>query len=194
MSLPFAIQSVPSRRADAEALAEQLPGARTFEDTSDDYMTAYIGMLREYAGTPFVRLEDDVTLCRGFVRRITAAVGLHRQTPINFFYLGNKNRSRRPERHGGSDYCMGQCHYFPGWLSAGMIRAYDAGRIPNRKRHGGKTGVGFITSDYLVSQKKGYILWYPSLVQHRDLPSAIANHPARHSKRQSRHFADDIEI
>ena len=102
MSLPFAIQSVPSRGADAEALAEQLPGARTFEDATGDYMKAYLGMLREYAGTPFVRLEDDVTLCQNFLRRITAAVGLHRQTPINFFFLGNKNRSRHPERHGGA--------------------------------------------------------------------------------------------
>ena len=190
----IAIQSVPQRRADTEALLRQLPeGTDVYEDTDGDYLAAYFGLLRRYAGRPLVRIEDDVQLCDGFTQRLTAAIGLYPNSTINFFYLRGKNKSLRPERHGGADFCMGQCLYLPGLATAGMVKLYDRGLIPNPKRHGGKTGVGFVTSDFLVHVRQKYILWYPCLVQHREVPTVIPGaHPARHAHRQTKHFADDV--
>lgn len=195
MGVKFAIQTVPSREDLLGELQGQLPAEDTvtYVDRDGDYMEAYIGLLRQMRGEPFVRLEDDVELCQFFVPRITAAIGVFPHDPINFFYLRGKNKTKRPERHPGSDYCMGQCIYIPGWLSTGMVRAYERGIIPNPKRHGGKTGVGFVTSDYIVLHRRNYVLWYPCLVQHREVPTVIPGaHAARHAHRQTKHFADDV--
>ena len=140
MSVKFAIQTVPSREDLLGELQGQLPAEDTvtYVDRDGDYMEAYIGLLRQMRGEPFVRLEDDVELCNFFVPRITAAIGVFQNEPINFFYLRGKNKTLRPEVHPGSDYCMGQCIYIPGWLSCRNStrlreRHYPGPEAPRRK-------------------------------------------------------------
>ncbi len=134
-----------------------------------------------------VHLEDDIVLTKNFIEKITAQIQLLPSSLIQFFSLRKKDLELGSRWD--NNYLMNQCYYCPPGMGTAML-AYAATWIPANKQH--PHGTDVLMRDYLRHNKLKYWLHVPSLVQHRNMRSAIGG-AGRTSSRQSPTFTDPTE-
>lgn len=136
---------------------------------------------------PCVFLEDDVILCDGFRDEIEKVIEQYPNMMISFFTL---RKIDRPTVMRGADFCMNQCYYLPEKM-ARKIYEYSFEWLKTERGKANPTGYDYCMADWLKEHKLRYILWSPSLVQHKQQKSRI--NPRRSSKRQATNFKGDCE-
>jgi hypothetical protein len=171
----YYISKVPSRSVDH--LTAAIPGAVVLEDRGLGAMKAFAWYLQCAGNGAHVRLEDDISLCSRFVEKCEAAIARYPSSMISFFTLKKLEASKFVN---GSTFCMNQCVYMPAGLAPAILRFYEAGWMDD------PSGYDYMMADYLTSVGKKYLLWYPNLVQHQQVKSAID--PRRSKFRQSKCF------
>jgi len=177
--MKYVIRAVKERQAFVEEILEQIPDAIVYYDEYHDAMKSYLHVCRDVIkGEPAVLLEDDIILTSDFKNKIEAIIGLYPDTLINFFSLSKTHTA--PYYKLGREYCMNQCEYFPEGFSLKVVDLYEDWKA----KDGDKNPTAY---DYLVGYAWGsnrkYLVWNPSLVQHREVKSII--NPRRSTKRQS---------
>lgn len=129
-----------------------------------------------------VFMEDDVILCDNFRDEIEKVIEQYPDMMISFFTL---RKIDRPTLMRGADFCMNQCYYLPKGM-AKAIYEYSINWIKSERGKAEPTAYDYCMGDWLKMNKLKYILWSPSLVQHKQQKSRI--NPRRSSKRQAKNF------
>lgn len=182
--MKYVIRAVEERKPFVEEILKQIPEAIVYYDEYHDAMKSYLHVCREIIkDEPAVLLEDDIILTSDFKNKIEAIIGLYPDVLINFFSLSKKHTT--PYWRYGKEYVMNQCEYFPKGFASKVVNTYEEWK----RSDGGKNPTAY---DYLVGYTWGaynkYLVWNPSLVQHREVKSII--NPKRSTKRQSITFVD----
>lgn len=178
----YVIRAVKERQAFVDEILKQIPDAIVYYDEFGDAMKSYLHVCKNIIkGQPAVLLEDDIILTSNFKNKIETVIAKYPKMLINFFSLSKKYT--QPHFKKGREYCMNQCEYFPEGFSLKVVEAYE---------HWSKREEEPNAYDYLVGYAWGnsnpYLVWCPSLVQHREIKSIID--PRRSSKRQSITFEE----
>lgn len=174
----YVIRAVMEREPFVREILKQVPEAVVYyDDEFHDAMKSYLYACEHIVkGQPAVLMEDDIILTSNFKEKIEAVISQFPDTLINFFSLSKKHLT--PHLKKGREFCMSQCVYYPKGFSLKVVEAYK--KWPERNMHKGGTD---LLCGYAWGNNKSYLVWCPSLVQHRIVKSAID--PRRSSKRQS---------
>lgn len=173
----YVIRAVEERKPFVEEILKQIPDAVVYYDKDGDAMKSYLHVCENIiAGRPAVLLEDDIILTSNFKEKIESVIAMYPDMLINFFSLSKKNI--KPHLKKGREYCMNQCEYFPEGFSLKITEAYKHWPLKEKE----PTAYDFLVG-YAWGNNNQYLVWCPSLVQHREVKSVI--NPRRSSKRQS---------
>lgn len=172
----YIVRAIKSRRAFVEEILKQIPEAEVLWDTSGNAMQSYLNACLIAGEDPVVLLEDDIILTDNFKAKIEKVIEKYPEMLINFFSLSKKHLAPHFKR--GREYCMNQCEYLPPGFASRVLEAYKT--WPDKEKH--PTAYDFLVG-YAWGRNTPYLVWCPSLVQHRQVKSAID--PRRSSKRQS---------
>lgn len=178
----YVIRAVRKRKEFVDEILKQIPEAIVYYDDYGDAMKSYLYVCREIIkGQPAVLLEDDIILTSDFKRKIEGVIAAYPDMLINFFSLSRK--FTKPHMKRGREYCMSQCEYFPSGFSLKVADSYETWPLRESEPN---------AYDYLVGYAWGYsnqyLVWCPSLVQHRQVKSEINS--KRSTKRQSITFEE----
>lgn len=178
----YVIRAVKERKEYVDEILKQIPEAIVYYDEFGDAMKSYLHVCKNIIkGQPAVLLEDDIILTSDFKNKVEAVIEKYPKILINFFSLSKTKLE--PHFKKGREYCMNQCEYFPEGFSLKVVEAYET--WPQRETEPN-------AYDYLVGYAWGnsnpYLVWCPSLVQHRQVKSII--NPKRSTKRQSVTFKE----
>lgn len=177
----WAIQKIPSRNVDD--ITSVIPEAKIIEaEPGEPVMKTFRRSLMVAGQEALVRLEDDIELCTDFREKITEAINMYPYSFISFFTLKNIYETTMMN---GKSFCMSQCTYYPPHMAANVVKYQD--RNLWARRNSDPTAFDYMVADYMSELKQKYILWAPSLVQHKKVKSAI--NPRRSSHRQAKNFA-----
>lgn len=184
MPLRLIIRAVPERADCIAYLRRHLPYAEWCFDERRDAWDTFIRALRMAGEDPAVHLEEDILLTRQFRAELDTAIAEYPFAVQQFFSMrkADVTHGTRWDRN----YLMNQCFYLPPTYSR-QVADYAA-TWPRRAEH--PTGTDTMLNDFLKHRKEGYLLRVPSLVQHREIKSAI--NARRSSKRQSLTFRDPL--
>ena len=173
----YVVRAVKERKPFVDEILKQIPDAVVYYDRFGNAMKSYLHVCKNIiAGEPAVLLEDDIILTSNFREKIEAVISQHPDTLINFFSLSKKYLE--PHWKKGREYCMNQCEYFPEGFSLRVVEAYENWPLKEKE----PTAYDFLVG-YAWGNNNPYLVWCPSLVQHREVKSII--NPRRSSKRQS---------
>lgn len=178
----YVVRAIESRRPFVEEILKQIPEALVYYDKYGDAMKSYLHVCENIiCGKPAVLLEDDIILTSNFKEKIESVIADYPKTLINFFSLSKKYTE--PHIKKGREYCMSQCEYFPEGFSLKVVESYKTWPLREQEPN---------AYDYLVGYAWGYsrpyLVWCPSLVQHRQVKSVINS--KRSTKRQSITFKE----
>ena len=178
----YVVRAVESRKPFVDEILKQIPDAVVYYDEFGDAMKSYLHVCENIIkGQPAVLLEDDIILTSDFKNKVESVIRQYPDVLINFFSLSKKYLE--PHWKKGREYCMNQCEYFPEGFSERVVRAYDNWALKEKEPNAYDFLVG-----YAWGNNKPYLVWCPSLVQHREVKSII--NPRRSSKRQSITFEE----
>jgi GR25 family glycosyltransferase involved in LPS biosynthesis len=178
----YVVRAVKERKPFVNEILEQIPEAIVYYDEFGDAMKSYLHVCQDIVkGQPAVLLEDDIVLTSDFKAKIEAVISEYPEILINFFSLSKKHTA--PHFKKGREYCMNQCEYFPAGFSEKVVKAYQDWPLREKEPNAYDFLVG-----YAWGYNKPYLVWCPSLVQHRQVKSIID--PRRSSKRQSITFKE----
>lgn len=181
MKLRFLVRAVDERAKYVGRMCWALPELEVLWADGRDAMDTYLDAICRYPDEHVVHLEDDVILTVDFVSKLRRALVGHEGEVVQFFSM------RRKDLEVGSRYdrtfMMTQCFHLPPGYGP-EVEAFSR-TWPNIRSDRG--GIDMVLRDWLKSRKEPYWLHVPSLVEHRDLPSAIS---PRSTKRQSFTFQD----
>lgn len=174
----YVVRAVREREEFVKEILAQVPEAIVYYD--DEYhnaMKSYLHVCEHIIkGQPAVLMEDDIILTSNFKEKAEAVINEYPDMLINFFSLSKKYTN--PHFKKGRDYCMNQCEYFPKGFSERVVEAYKVWP----KKHETPTAYDFLVG-FAWGSNNPYLVWCPSLVQHRQVKSII--NPRRSRKRQS---------
>ncbi len=178
----YVVRAVKERKAFVDEILKQIPDAIVYWDEYGNAMQSYLHVCKNIVGEqPAVLLEDDIVLTSDFRAKIEAVISQYPEILINFFSLSKKHT--QPHFKKGREYCMNQCEYFPAGFGRKVAEAYERWD----KKETEPTAYDFLVG-YAWGHSKPYLVWCPSLVQHRQVKSIID--PRRSSKRQSVTFKE----
>lgn len=178
----YVIRAVRERKEFVDEILKQIPEAVVYWDDEHDAMKSYLHVCKNIIGDqPTVLLEDDVILTSDFKNKIESVINQYPDILINFFSLSKKYT--KPHFKKGREHCMAQCEYYPKGFGLRVFKAYDSWK----GKETDPTGTDLLAG-YAWGINKPYIVWCPSLVQHRVCKSVID--PRRSSKRQSVTFEE----
>lgn len=172
------IQNVKTRNIDD--LLKQIPNAVVHIDKFKDPNKAFVDSLKLHNGEDVLKLEDDIELTSNFMYKVLAARSVYPDRVINFFTLKKTNEIKEMA---GRTFCSGCCFYIPNRLMDPFFKFYNKG-WKREKEH--PTGFDLMFADFLTSIKEKYILWDPSLVQHKQVVSSINKRRSKY--RQAKNF------
>lgn len=178
----YVIQAVKERKPFVDEILKQIPDAVVYYDESGNAREAFVHICKDIVkGQPAVMLQDDIILTSDFRNKVENVINRYPDMLINFFSLSKT--LLKPHLKKGREFCMMQCVYFPEGFSLDIVEAY--------KTWDGKdkyiAAIDYLTG-YAWGNNRQYMVWCPSLVQHREVKSAI--NPRRSSKRQSVTFVE----
>ena len=179
----YVVRAVRERQPFVEEILKQVPEAvMYYDDEFHDAMKSYLYVCEHIIkGQPCVLMEDDIILTSDFKKKAEDVIQMFPHTLINFFSLSKKFMA--PHWKKGREYCMNQCEYFPEGFSLKVVEAYKNWPLREKEPNAYDFLVG-----YAWGNSKPYLVWCPSLVQHRRVKSIID--PRRSSKRQSITFQE----
>ena len=178
----YVVRAVEERRPFVEEILKQIPEAVIYYDEFRNPMQSYLHVCENIiAGQPAVLFEDDIILTSNFKEKCEAVIRQYPDMLINFFSLSKKYL--KPHLKKGREHCMGQCEYYPKGFSLEVVKAYSTWKDKEKEPN----ATDFLTG-YAWGNNRDYIVWCPSLVQHRQVKSVID--PRRSSKRQSVTFEE----
>ena len=178
----YVVRAVESRKPFVEEILKQIPDAIVYYDEFHDPMKSYLHVCKNIVnGQPAVLLEDDIILTSNFKQKIESVIDICPDMLINFFSLSKKYTE--PHTKKGREYCMNQCEYFPEDFSLKVVEAYENWPLKEKE----PTAYDFLVG-YAWGSNRDYLVWCPSLVQHRQVKSIID--PRRSSKIQSITFKE----
>ena len=173
----YVVRAVKERKPFVDEILRQIPDAIVYYDEYGDAMKSYLHVCANIVkGQPAVLLEDDIILTSNFKQKAESVIAEYPNTLINFFSLSKKYT--KPHIKRGREYCMNQCEYFPAGFSLKVVEAYDSWPLKDKEPNAYDYLVG-----YAWGYSKPYLVWCPSLVQHREVKSIINSR--RSTKRQS---------
>jgi hypothetical protein len=175
----YIIRAIDEREHFLPEIIEQIPHLEIVHDLSRNAMDTFLRALMHANGDPAVHLEDDSKLTSDFLAKIEPAIAVRPDRVVQFFSLRKGDEKAGSRWMPGRSFLMGQCFYLPPGYARALGQYYV--RWPRRREH--PTGLDTMIADWLGDRQERYWLHVPSLVQHRDTPSAI--NPRRSSKRQS---------
>lgn len=179
----YVIRAVREREEYVKEMLKQLPEAIVYwDDEFHNAMKSYLYVCKNIIkDQPAILLEDDAILTSNFKEKIEAVVEQYPKILIKFFDLGRTYK--KPHFKFGREYCSNVCEYFPEGFGLKVVEAYET--WPDKEKEPN-------AYDYLVGYawgwKKPFLVWCPSLVQHRDCKSAINSR--RSTRRQSLTFEE----
>lgn len=178
----YVIRAVREREEFVNEILKQIPEAIVYWDDEHDPMKSYLHVCKNIIGdNPAVLLEDDVILTSDFKKKIENVISRYPDMLINFFSLSKK--FLKPHLKKGRYHCMAQCEYYPAGFGTEVYEAYKIWD----KKDSDPTATDFLAG-FAWGNNKDYMIWCPSLVQHRECKSVID--PRRSSKRQSVTFEE----
>lgn len=179
----YVIRAVREREEFVNEILKQIPEAIVYwDDEFHDAMKSYLYVCEHIVkGKPAVLLEDDIILTSNFKAKAESVIQKYPDTLINFFSLSKKHLL--PHWKKGREYCMNQCEYFPEGFSLKVAESYKTWPLKEKEPNAYDFLVG-----YAWGSNNPYLVWCPSLVQHREVKSII--NPRRSSKRQSVTFKE----
>jgi len=178
----YVVRAVEERKPFVEEILKQIPEAIVYYDEFRDPMKSYLHVCKDIvAGQPAVLLEDDIILTSNFKEKAETVISQFPELLINFFSLSKKHI--KPHFKKGREYCMNQCEYFPKGFSLRVVKSYEHWPLKEKEPNAYDFLVG-----YAWGNNRDYLVWCPSLVQHREVKSII--NPRRSSKRQSITFME----
>ena len=179
----YVVRAVRERKPFVDEILKQIPEAVVYWDNEfHDAMKSYLYVCEHVVkGQPCVLLEDDVILTSNFKEKCESVIAQFPDMLINFFSL-SKTKTK-PHLKKGREYCMNQCEYFPKGFSLKVVDAYKRWELKDKE----PTAYDFLVG-YAWGNNNSYLVWCPSLVQHREVKSII--NPKRSSKRQSVTFVE----
>ena len=174
----YVVRAVREREPFVREILKQVPDAVVYyDDEFHDAMKSYLYVCEHIVkGQPAVLMEDDIILTSNFKEKIEKVISEYPDILINFFSLSKKFTV--PHTKKGREYCMNQCEYFPEGFSLKVVEAYKTWELKEKEPNAYDFLVG-----YAWGNNNPYLVWCPSLVQHREVKSII--NPRRSSKRQS---------
>jgi hypothetical protein len=177
----YIVRAVLEREHFVAELQRRLPCLEVCLDIKRNAMDTFLRALDMAGDDACVHMEDDTVLTSGFQQKAEAVIAQHPDRVIQFFSMRNADLTvgSRWDRN----FLMGQCFYLPAGASASVRRYHD--RWPGKALH--PTGLDTMVGDWLRERREDYWLHVPSLVDHRQVRSAID--PRRSTKRQSKTFA-----
>jgi hypothetical protein len=157
-----------------------IPGVIMCCDVDHNAMHTFKASLELAGDAPCVHMEDDIILCRDFVRRVEDEISKRPDDVIQFFSMRKDDLEIGSRYINGGSFCMGQCFYLPEGMSAELLEFMAGwGRY---KEH--PTGLDSpLMSDFFKVKKIKYWNVCPNLVDHKIGKSRID--PRRSSRRQS---------
>jgi hypothetical protein len=172
------IQKVESRNIDN--ILEQIPNAIVHTDKTGNATLGFIHSLELGGDSDVLKLEDDIDLCDDFLNKVNEAIALYPNRVLTFFTLKNINETTELN---GRTFCSSCAMFIPNKFVKGIIEFHKKGwnRIVEHP-----TGYDLMFGDYLSSIKEKYIIWNPSLIQHKQIVSVI--NPRRSKYRQAKNF------
>lgn len=183
------IRGVPWRQGMIDYLARELPDAEWVIDTPADPKAdnrgratqSFLRALLLAGDGPAVLMEDDVTLCPAFRRKLEAEIAARPRNVIQFFSMRSADLTvgSRWDRK----YMMSQCTYFPAGYCA-QLAAYLPRWCASHPEDPG--GYDVLVDQWLRERKEPFWIRCPSLVDHRVAASVMDRR--RSSKRQARTF------
>lgn len=178
----------PERLANVAAMRKAIPHLEVVTDTIGNGYASFFDACHLINETGGVLLEDDVCLCRDFLRRCEGIINdKGSDHVINFF-----ERPKVPletKLVGGSQFLWMQCVYLPPIFPAKCVAYHDEFKAARpQKWEGMATDV--LISYALTKEKMRYWRIRPTLVQHLPYDSVIGHRP---NNRQTLFFVDDIE-
>lgn len=181
----YVIRAVREREHFVKEILKDIPEAIVYyDDVFHNAMDSYLYVCKNIVkGQPAVLLEDDVILTSNFKQKIEEVIEEYPEILIKFFDLGKTYK--KPHFKKGREYCSNLCEYFPKGFSEKVCNKYEEWKAKDK----GKNPTAY---DYLVGyawgENKPFLVWNPSLVQHRDGKSQI--NPKRTAKRKSVTFEE----
>lgn len=180
--MKYVVRAVHERQPFVDEILKQIPDAIVYYDDEHDAMKSYLHVCRDIIGTePTVLLEDDVILTSNFIQKIEKVISKYPYVLINFFSLSKTKTS--PHLKKGREHCMAQCEYYPEGFGVKVADAYETWPLKETD----PSGTDLLTG-YAWGYSNNYLVWCPSLVQHRQVKSVI--NPRRSTKRQSITFEE----
>lgn len=181
-ALRFIVRSVPEREVFLPMLQAEIPSLEIVRDKYRNSRETFLRALAETGDSPAVHFEDDVTPTANIEKKLRAVIEEHPDSVIQFFSLRKNDLKLGPRLMPGRTFLMMQCWYLP----AGFARALHDFHPHWHRRFNPVGGNDWMPKAYLAEHKMTYWLHVPSLVQHRQVVSAID--PRRSSKRFSPSF------
>ena len=178
----YVIRAVRERKPFVDEILKQIPEAIVYWDDDRNAREAFVNCCKDIVkDQPCIMLEDDIILTSNFKEKIEKVVNECPDIMISFFSLSKKQTTTCLRK--GRELCSSLCIYFPKGLAKKIVDFYPTW-------DGKQKYISAI--DYLIGDAygrgKSYMLYCPSLVQHRDCKSAINSR--RSSKRQSITFVE----
>ena len=187
----YAVRTVawkPERLENVEVMRRCVPHLEVFVDHVGDGYANFFNVCAAINDTGGVVLEDDVGLCRDFMRRIEGVIQEKgADMVINFFERPKVNFET--ELVAGSKFFWMQCVYLPPGLPEKIMAYHDEFKRTRPKKWFGMA-TDCLVAYTLVKEKMRYWRIRPTLVQHLPFPSVIGNRPCN---RQTPYFIDDLE-
>tara|TARA_Y100001963_G_scaffold126665_1_gene179381 strand:- start:170 stop:715 length:546 start_codon:yes stop_codon:yes gene_type:complete len=179
--MQYIICSVPERKDYVREVKKQIPEVIEVKDEIRDHMDTYKRAMIRSNNKATVFLEDDIILTSNFKSKIESVIAERPKEIIQFFSM------RKADIEVGSRYdnnfIANLCFYVPDNFINGYLN-YLEQWIPENLDDPTASDLAFRA--YLKKIKMKYWIHCPSLVEHREIKSAI--NPRRSSKRQSKTF------
>lgn len=178
--MKWIVQKIPSR--DVSNIVREIPELIIVEDQKREPMKTFIRSMEAAGLSPHVHFEDDIDLTKGFRQKILIAINQYPDKMISFFTLKKRNSiSIEP----GRNFCMLQCVYFPSGMANDIVNFHKIG-WKREQEH--PDAFDYMVADYLDESKQTYVLWNPSLVQHKVIESSLDKRRSKY--RQSKSYVE----
>lgn len=178
------ITAVPAREPFVTYLRQHLPEAVVVWDRGQGAMETFRRAWETYPTEPQIKLQDDILLCKDFLKEALEVIITRRNFPIQFFSRRKDDEALGSRWLPGYKWMMNQAHYLPSGM-AGDIAMY-AKRWDGYKDN--PTADDILMADFFREKDMMYWNHCPSLVQHATVTSAI--NPRRSRFRDSKTFVN----
>ena len=169
----YIIKAVQERKLFVDEILKKIPNAIVYYDKEHDAQKSYLYICENIIKQqPCVLLQDDIILTENFQEKIEKIIQQYPNMLISFFDMVT---GKQPVFREGKKFRFSQCVYHPPGFSKKVLESYPKWKYRNNPVSYCDKLMGFAWGE-----EQDYLLWIPSLVQHRSCISAINEERSRH--------------